>query len=205
MKDTKLPFWNHNAAYYKWIKNQLRNCQSILDVGCGDGTLALYLADEDKTIVGIDTDKDCIKRAKEKILTKSNVTFKESSLSDFKSDKKFDAITFVASIHHMKEEEAIKKAKELLKNKGILLIVGLYKPSTMLDYLVDIARFIPCQIGTFFHHNKTSEELNIPTNYQFSTLKAIRKLAQKHLPNAKIKYGLYNRYLLIWQKDEEKK
>ena len=68
MNMDSLKYWNHNAAYYPWIRKRLANCSSVLDVGCGDGSLAFYLDDGSKEIVGIDVDKDCISKA---ILTKS--------------------------------------------------------------------------------------------------------------------------------------
>ena len=42
----KPAFWNHNAAYYPWIRKQLEGIAAtrILDVGCGEGSLARYLA-----------------------------------------------------------------------------------------------------------------------------------------------------------------
>ena len=56
-------YWNHNSAYYPWIKKKTDNCKTILDVGCGDGSLALFLNDGIKKIVGIDSDIHCIEKA----------------------------------------------------------------------------------------------------------------------------------------------
>ena len=62
----RLPYWNHNAAYYPWIRKHLSGCCCVLDVGCGDGALALYLDDGTREIVGIDPDGECIARASRK-------------------------------------------------------------------------------------------------------------------------------------------
>ena len=53
----------------------------------------------------------------------------------FDMERKFDAVTFVASLHHMNMKAAIEKAIGLLEDDGVLLIVGLAKPST--DPLLD--------------------------------------------------------------------
>lgn len=51
---TSLPYWNHNAAYYPWIARMTEHCTSVLDVGCGDGTLARYLGRDGRSVTGID-------------------------------------------------------------------------------------------------------------------------------------------------------
>ena len=61
MKDPK--YWNHNVAYYHWIKKETEGCVCILDVGCGDGSLLAYLDDGSRELYGIDTDKSAIDRA----------------------------------------------------------------------------------------------------------------------------------------------
>ena len=56
-------YWNHNSAYYPWIKEKTGHCQTILDAGCGDGTLVFFLNDGEKRITGIDPDAQSIKKA----------------------------------------------------------------------------------------------------------------------------------------------
>ena len=51
-------YWNHNSAYYPWIKKKTADRHHILDVGCGDGFLVRYLDDGTKKITGIDPDQD---------------------------------------------------------------------------------------------------------------------------------------------------
>ncbi|MBR2801520.1 MAG: hypothetical protein IKE21_02845 [Erysipelotrichaceae bacterium] len=43
-------YWNHNSAYYPWIKKKTADCHHILDVGCGDGSLMRYLDDGKKEV-----------------------------------------------------------------------------------------------------------------------------------------------------------
>ncbi len=46
--------WNHNYAYNRWISNQIGSRRRILDVGCGNGTLALFLRNDNNDVLGID-------------------------------------------------------------------------------------------------------------------------------------------------------
>ena len=124
-------YWNHNSAYYSWIKKTVTNCTNILDVGCGEGSLVRFLDDGNKKITGIDVDGPCIEKAK--ALSKSDKEeFLCCDFEEYTTEKVFDAIIFVASIHHMDMVKAIEIAKSLLSPGGKLIIVGLSKPSSLL-------------------------------------------------------------------------
>ena len=192
-----LRYWNHNVAYYPWIKEKVKNCHNILDVGCGDGQLVNYLADGNKRIAGIDVDSDCINRAIN-MKTDDKVSFSCCGFDDFSSETVFDAIIFVASVHHMDMEKALVKARALLSSGGRIIIVGLGKPSTVSDYIIEALRIIPSKVVSLWHHMSSSEKQNIPVDYHFPTMEEIRNIVKKELPGAKMRYALHYRYLLEW-------
>ena len=196
-----IPYWNHNTVYYSRIKKWTTDCTSILDVGCGDGSLLAYLDDGVKELTGIDIDKSCISRAITDYKT-SNTDFICCDFNQFTSSKRYDAIIFVASIHHMDMASAIEKAKTLLSTNGIIIIVGLAKPANVLDYMIEILRILPCGIISKLKHMQSSENLNIPVSYQTPSLADVRKISSEILPHAKIRYGLYYRFLLKWIKQQ---
>lgn len=198
-------YWNHNTFYYKWIKEQIKPNSKVLDVGCGDGTLAFYLKDVCNEIVGIDPFKECIDTAKDLYSNYNNICFINSSFEDFKYDKEyFDVVIFVASIHHLDLKEAILKAKALLKEKGQLLIVGIASPTTLIDWTVELLRVIPCAISSKLHHMISTEQNNVPTLYSYNTMDEIRTIINDELLGATLEYGLYYRYLLSYQKCDNK-
>lgn len=191
--------WNHNYAYHKWIIKNIKG-YSILDVGCGDGTLAFKLANNCKKVTGIDINKASINKA----YKNNNVCFINGDYLeyDFKSEK-YDCILFVASIHHMDMEKALLKSIQLLNNNGRIIIVGLSNPSTIIDYIIEVLRIIPSFIISKMKKNKTSEEMNIDVNYNIPPFREVKRTCQKILKkNFKIKYALHYRYLLIWDKIE---
>ena len=194
-------YWNHNVAYYDWIKNAAAACKDILDVGCGDGSLVRYLDDGKRKVVGIDADEECVKRALSESDSK-NTQFICSPFETYNFEKKFDAVTFVASIHHMDMTAALNKAKSILKPDGMILIVGLAKPSNFSDWMVETFRVIPCGILSKIRHMQSSEEKNIPTSYHFPEMNEIRTTVNTLLPASKIRYGLFYRYLLYRKKPE---
>ncbi len=139
-------YWNHNSAYYPWVKKKTDNCRTILDVGCGEGSLAFFLNDRSKIIVGIDTDIHCIERASS-VNDSSNLQFCRCSFENYAPDMRFDAIVFVASIHHMDMALSLQKAKSLLSPSGKLLVVGLAAPSAVTDWVLEAARVIPSTLN----------------------------------------------------------
>lgn len=190
-------FWNHNSVYYPWIQKKTENCRTILDVGCGDGTLVFFLNDGTKEMAGIDTDMHSIQKAVS-ATNSSNLHFSCCSFEDYTPDKPFDAIVFVASIHHMDMTESLQKAKSLLSPSGRLLIVGLAAPSGIFDWVLEAARAIPSKAISSFHHMQTSEELGIKTAYNLPFMKDVRRIVKQELPGATIHYALHYRYLLEW-------
>lgn len=114
MKNKKTS-WNHNYAYNSQVSKKTGKRNSILDVGCGDGTLALYLRTRDNKIIGTDISDSSIQKANKKNVY-SNVSFLQTTFEDFHANNgNFDAIIFVASIHHMDMVNAIDKAKTQVK------------------------------------------------------------------------------------------
>jgi 2-polyprenyl-3-methyl-5-hydroxy-6-metoxy-1,4-benzoquinol methylase len=44
-------YWNHNAAYHRWLLAiAAEHCGDVLDVGCGDGLLAQRLAPVSRSV-----------------------------------------------------------------------------------------------------------------------------------------------------------
>lgn len=192
-------YWNHNTAYYKWIKHQVADCKSILDVGCGDGSLIAYLDDGSKLLTGIDIDELSI--AKANFENRSvNTRFICCGFEAFQPQQTYDAIIFVASIHHMEMMPAIEQSKRLLSPNGVLIIVGLASPSTVMDWAIEGLRVFPCMIISKLKHMQSTESQSISVSYNFPSLNEVRDIAGKKLPHASINYGLFYRYLLTWEK-----
>ncbi len=199
----KPAFWNHNAAYYPWLRRQLDRAAAkrVLDVGCGEGSLARFLAAPGRQIWGIDPFAAAIGAARDKCGEGEGLTFLCASFEDFEAPPgSLDGIVFAASLHHMEEEGAIRKAKKLLKPGGLLLIVGLASPSGPADWVLEVLRILPARLGTALHRARSSEELGLPTSYVFPPMAEVRALVRRELPGAKLRCGLYYRWLLRWTK-----
>jgi ubiquinone/menaquinone biosynthesis C-methylase UbiE len=56
--------WDHNMQYHNYLlKNITKNCDCILDVGCGIGELTKKLSLYAKEVIGIDVSENMINEA----------------------------------------------------------------------------------------------------------------------------------------------
>lgn len=192
-------YWNHNSAYYPWVMKATHGCRHVLDVGCGNGELAFMLARDGHSVIGIDPSEECIAEASARA-NGEDVRFVCASFEGFGDDGPFDAVTFVASLHHMDMDKAIARAKELLAPGGVIAIVGLGSPSSVLDYAIEVLRVIPSWVSSRMHRMRTSEDLGIPISYEVPTMVQVRNIVSRLLPGAIVRYGLHWRFLIMWRK-----
>lgn len=194
-------YWNHNVAYHPWVLKHIKANDSVLDVGCGDGYLLQKLSKKCAFAVGLEPDCDSAARARLYLGGIDNVTIRQVSFQAFNpSDGSFDAIIFVASLHHINEADGISKAKRILKPNGRLIVVGCAQPKSALDFLVEGLRVLPAKIGSHVNGERNGGSNGCPIKKPSLSLTEIRKIARRELPGVKIRRGLYYRYLLIWTK-----
>lgn len=95
----------------------------ILDVGCGNGNISIYLGNQGYQVLGIDISEKTILKARS-LNTLDNVTFKVSSAEELgKRNELFDAIVCSEVLEHLKDPDIIlSHVGRLLKDDGILLV-----------------------------------------------------------------------------------
>lgn len=100
----------------------LNNSQlKILDVGCGNGNIALALGSLGYTVTGIDIDINSIDTAKTRN-TFSNVTFKVLDANYFLLQDEFDVVVCSEVLEHLeKPHELLASIHTILKNNGMLI------------------------------------------------------------------------------------
>lgn len=193
-------YWNHNAAYYPWVRRNLKGKKRLLDVGCGSGALMEYLDGPERSITGVDPAEKCVEQAKKRAF-RGTVRLEPCGLEAFTAPAgSFDGVVFAASLHHMEAEAALRKAARLLDRGGVLLIVGLSTPSSPGDWLLEGLRVLPSWVISRLHRAQSSEELGLPVSYALPPMGEVRSLARRLLPGARLRQGLHYRYLLKWVK-----
>lgn len=191
----RLPYWNHNAAYYPWIRRQLRGCGSILDVGCGEGTLARFLSAPGRHILALEQNEAALALA----APAPGVEYRQGDfLRTPLPEAGFDAVVFVASLHHMPLEPALKRAKALLRPGGRLLLVALTAPDTPGAWLLDLLRLLPARLGGFLYRRRAADP-PVPRCGDYPPRRAFRRQLRALLPGVRLRSGLYWREKALWQ------
>ncbi|MDX1808407.1 MAG: methyltransferase domain-containing protein [Sulfurospirillaceae bacterium] len=105
-------------------KMHLQGCETILDIGCGDGKITNYLAGlTTSQVTGIDLSHDMIAFAKKSFV---KPRFIQMGAEDLKFDSEFDLIFSNAALHWVKDHDAVVRGiyKALKPGGKILLQMG---------------------------------------------------------------------------------
>jgi len=112
-------------SYKKRINFALRfipKSAFVLDFGCGDGTIAKGILAKAKKVVAIDISEEAIKVAEE-FNSHPDIKYLNTTIEDFTSEEKFDAVLMFEIIEHLFDPQSIFcKISDLLNERGILII-----------------------------------------------------------------------------------
>jgi len=109
ISDTEISFVLSKRSW-NFIKQYLSDAKVILDIGCGNGTLLYNLKKEsDGIIVGLDSSKKRVKRAK-KLVPSSEIICADALKSPLLSNV-VNIITSTMFIEHVDDSAFIKEAK----------------------------------------------------------------------------------------------
>ena len=93
--------------------------QSILDLGCGTGTLTVQLNNLAKTVIGVDQSESMIKKAQEQY---PNIEFRVCDALALPFESQFDVVFSNAVFHWIKDHEnLLDNIHKVLKPKGLLV------------------------------------------------------------------------------------
>jgi SAM-dependent methyltransferase len=200
MSDPPAEYWNHNTAYHPRLRGiAARRPGDVLDVGCGDGLLAARLAPVSHSVTAIDPDAAAVERARRRLAGHPAVTVQHVDFLEFDpGDRRFDLVTFVASLHHMPLRPALLRARGLLRAGGELAVVGLAANRTARDVAWS-AMCLPIVTVASRWHREVPDIGVVMTDPQ-DGLDDIRRVADELLPGAVVRRALYYRYLLRWRR-----
>lgn len=97
----------------------------VLDIGCGAGTISLYIASKGYPVLGIDISQNAIIACKKsaKAIGLKNIRFQRITFPQSVPNEKFDYIICSEVLEHLKDDNlALKKIYLLLKNGGLAFI-----------------------------------------------------------------------------------
>lgn len=124
-----------NQAVYEAVVTRLGSAHlSVLDVGCGTGTLArlLALAADRRTVRGVDLSQRMVERAQgvAALFPNGRVQFGTGDAEALPySDESFDAVTNTLSFHHFPNPQlALREIHRVLRPGGVLVMVDVAPP-----------------------------------------------------------------------------
>jgi cyclopropane fatty-acyl-phospholipid synthase-like methyltransferase len=109
-------------------KAGLKKNSTVLEIGCGNGTLTNFIAEQipQGKIVAADISEETIKLAKKKFLDKkSNIEFLVSDMTAFRYSMKFDFVVFPDVLEHIPAEDhdnIIANIKENTNDSSVILV-----------------------------------------------------------------------------------
>ena len=93
--------------------------QTILDLGCGTGTLTAQLKKLGSKVVGVDSSQSMIDKAKEQF---SNIDFMVCDALDLPFENEFDVVFSNAVFHWISDHDALlSNVRNVLKSDGLLV------------------------------------------------------------------------------------
>jgi SAM-dependent methyltransferase len=194
------PYWNTNVARHRGILRAVpERCGDALDVGCGDGLLARKLTGRAKRVTGIDKSREMIARARELAAGHQDLAFVEGDfLTADLPAAGYDFICSLSTIHHMNFEAALTRMREMLRPGGTLVVVGLAREKTLVDWATMIAA------APFVRIIKVLRRAHGPAGMPIAdpqmSYGQVRAAARRLLPGARYRRHVLRRYSLTWEK-----
>jgi 2-polyprenyl-3-methyl-5-hydroxy-6-metoxy-1,4-benzoquinol methylase len=114
-------FTNHLKVYK--FAAQLCSGKDVLDVGCGTGYGAQFLANSARSVIGIDLSRQAIRYANGRYLD-SNIRFLRMDAEQLKfGDRSFDFVISSENFEHLHDQRAnLREISRILRDEGMLLL-----------------------------------------------------------------------------------
>jgi len=192
------------------IYDYLKDCNYILEAGCGTGRFSIYLAKNGKKIVAMDTSKEMLNIAKqkaEKENVETKIEFVESDIENIPfNDKSFDAVLSFAVLRHFKSpENGISELCRVMRGDGVMVIDILnkmiYQYYDLYRKLIGKKPNIPNEhfFTNYYLNLKEMDELLLKRHMQLFNHKNIMKFPS-HLILCKLKLKFLNKFIEMLEK-----
>lgn len=162
--------WNDYMLEHSGITAQ----SQVLDVGCGNGNTAVWLAKQTGcTVIGIDLSGVRVENAKKQIeqYPSLNVSFQKASATELPfPDSTFTHVWSQATLYHVHDRpSALHEISRVLKEKGIFIFDDLVSPTANISALAQKYVYERLLFSPSFSHENYQEALN---HYDLMVLKS---------------------------------
>ena len=121
------PIRDHlNKKWWGRVSSYFSGRPRVIDIGCGDGTNAVFLKSKGISVVGVDLSTRLIQRGKERYPELSGLIFEGSALNLQFPEGAFDIAIMTGVLHHLysrsEQKKAIEEALRVVRKNGVLII-----------------------------------------------------------------------------------
>jgi SAM-dependent methyltransferase len=166
------------------------------------------LAGHFERVVAIDLSPEMVRRARQLSRTSENIEFRQADvLTCDLPPAAFDCIATIATLHHLPLDDTLKKLDAALRPGGVLLVLDLYQPRTVVDWAWSAAAFAASLPLRAWKLRSLRQAPHVRQAWEdharhdvHPTLAEIRSTGERLLPGAAVRRHLFWRYSLIWRK-----
>ena len=173
-------------------------------MGCGRGELLALLGDHFDHVHGTDLNAGMREAARARLIGHSNVSVAAHQLAELRGP--YDLITMVAVLHHLDAGPSLWHVERLLSPGGRLMVVGLARPESALDWVWDsICAVTNPLIGLAKHPrsaDRQADSRGFPVADPNETYAELRRIFRHQLPGSRLRRRLGFRYTATWTKPE---
>jgi demethylmenaquinone methyltransferase/2-methoxy-6-polyprenyl-1,4-benzoquinol methylase len=152
-----------DAIKRKIVDDYIQSNDTVLDIGCGTGTLAIMIAEKGGMVRGIDISKPMLSVARDRINEKGlakSVELIESSIVGLEKhfkDESVDKIVSTLVFSELSSDEriyALEESRRILRKDGLLIIADEVRPESFLNRILYFMVRWPIAIITFLFVQK---------------------------------------------------
>ena len=170
-----------------------------LDLGCGEGALALALARRGAFVVALDRDPAALARAERH--PRIAYVRGDACATPFRTDA-FDLVTVVKSLHHLPLEPPLAEIARVVRKGGSAVIVGLHRLRTPEDFVRAAGSKI-LRVVELGRRGRNPRAERVIMAMPSDDLPTIRRALAALLPGSTVERARLIRFRARWRKPAE--
>jgi ubiquinone/menaquinone biosynthesis C-methylase UbiE len=164
----------------------------VLDVGCGEGTLARALAAPGRQVLGIDTDAAALPAT-----APDGVRFAVGdALALPCADASVDAVTMAMVLHHLDATAALAEVRRVLRPGGTFVLLGYGRSAGPVDAAIEVRDVLAHRLRT---RGRPTWEPTMVRAQPPLTWAENHRLLRRALPGVRYRRLAMWRYLAVWR------
>lgn len=197
MRSSDRPRWNHNIHFHPVALSAIpAGARSALDIGTGNGLLAVELRRRVDEVVAVDLDAGVLREAAS---DHPDIDWLQADVMAHDFGRRFDVVASVATLHHLPDLRAgLRRMAELTAPGGVLVVVGVARGSTTLDHARSLIGVLQHQ---WYARTRGVWEHTAPTVWPPPhTFTDVRRAATEVLPGSRWRHFALWRYAILWRR-----